>query len=91
LAYAQLLQTRAALRPLAAEEEKLQGEIKLFLADRDTLLLGGKAVATWKTSKDGSRFDVKRFERDQPEIYRQYLTPTVGTRRFLLKGDADAP
>jgi putative phage-type endonuclease len=86
-AYAELLETRAVIQPLAEREEKLISDIKLFMADRDALLVGGSIVATWKTPKDGSRFDVKRFERDQPETYRQYLTPTVRARRFLLKGE----
>jgi putative phage-type endonuclease len=86
-AYAELLETRAAIRPLTVKEEKLTDDIKLFLADRDTLLVKGTVCATWKTTRDGSRFDTKRFERDQPETYRQYLTPTIGPRRFLLKGE----
>jgi hypothetical protein len=72
---------------IGAKEEKRADDIRLFVEDRDTLLINGTFSATSKTSRVGSRFDTKRFERDQPENYRQYLTPTIGPRRFLLKGE----
>ena len=53
--------------------------------DADTLVLGEKTLATWKSAKPSDRFDAKRFEAENPDLYRAYVSPVPGARRMLLK------
>lgn len=85
----ELRQVKNAMKPLTAQEKRLKDEIKMYLAEKDTLLVGGEAVVTWKTSKDSTRFDANALKREQPDIYKQYLISTPGSRRMLIKGDKD--
>ena len=42
-------------------------------------------LATWKAAKDGTKFNEKEFAANEPEMYKGYLYPVPGSRRFLLK------
>ena len=85
LNYYDLLETRKELKPLEAKEAKLIDDIKLFLGEKDSLLIGDVQKITWKTSADSTRFDAKRFQEEQPELAKKYLTQSAGSRRFLVK------
>lgn len=89
-AHAELLEVRAAIRPLEKREAALIDDIKKFLADRDALLVQGVEVLTWRCAKDSVRFDTKRFQTEQPETYAKYLFQSPGSRRLLIKGEKDA-
>lgn len=60
-------------------------EIKIFMAENDTLEYLGKPIATWKTTKPGQKFDVETFKQAYPDIYKKYLIETAPQRRFLIK------
>ena len=47
--------------------------------------LDGSVVATWKSTKPSMRFDAKLFESAMPDIYKQFVRETMGSRRFLIK------
>lgn len=85
LAYYNLLETRKNLRPLEDAEKKLIDDIKLFLGEKDSLLIGDIQKITWKTSADSVRFDNKKFQEDKPEVAKKYLMQVAGSRRFLVK------
>ena len=77
---------KAQIKALEAQEEALQTTIQGWLADSDTLLsVDGSVLATWKQSKGSKRFDAKLFQQSMPDIYEQYVRPTEGSRRFLIK------
>lgn len=68
------------------EEEKAKTIIMREMAEADTLLSpDGDTLLTWKKTKDTERFDAKGFCKDHPELYKQYLKTSEGSRRFLLK------
>lgn len=87
--YRQLLDTRSALKPLEKLEAKLIDEIKLFMADKDALIIDAQPVVTWKSAKGSVRFDTKRFQTENPELYQSFLTQTEGSRRFIIKGESN--
>lgn len=85
LAYYNLLETRKNLKPLESSEKKLIDDIKLFLSEKDSLLIGDIQKITWKTAAGSTRFDAKKFQEENPEIAKKYLVQGEGSRRFLIK------
>ncbi len=77
---------KADIKQLEATHEELESRIKDFVQDNDTLLIGGKPALTWKQSKASTVFDKARFEAENYELYKKYLTTKTGSRRFILKG-----
>jgi putative phage-type endonuclease len=86
-AYRELLEVRRAMSPLRSRESKLIDDIKLFMLDRESLIVDRSPAVTWKTGNGALRFDTKRFQLERPEIYRQYLKQADGNRAFLIKGE----
>ncbi|NDD55328.1 endonuclease, partial [bacterium] len=53
---------------------------------KDTLLdLDNSVLATFKSAKDSTKFDMDAFKEAMPEVYERFLKPVQGSRRFLLK------
>ncbi len=44
---------------------------------------------TWKNDKDSSEFDEKKFKEENPDIYKKYLNPKKGSKRFTFKYQGD--
>lgn len=89
-AFRELLEVRRAMSPLKARESKLIDDIKLFMLDREALIVDAAPVVSWKTANGGRRMDVKRFQSDHPALYAQYLTQSADSRKFLIKGESNA-
>lgn len=87
--------TLKSLRPqieeLTSQKKEVEDRIKMRMADADTICMAGSKeqnpiiLCTWKSAKDSSKFDEKRFAADHPELYTSYLTSVPGSRRFNLK------
>ena len=75
------------IKKLEAVQETTEAEIKREMEEVEALTLGDEQIVTWKTAKGAMRFDKKRFEKEQPELYGQYLTQSAPSRRFLVKGE----
>lgn len=75
------------IKQCTARKEELEKSIKMFIGDAESLIIEGekKPLVTWKTGKDKVKFDEKRFAAEHAELYKQYLTTTVGNRTFLIK------
>ncbi len=79
----------------AAEEnwELRKNCIKLLMGNAEELLIPGYGSCTWKKTKDKPQrvFNVERFEREQPELFEQYVEKTVriGHRTFKDVPDAE--
>lgn len=84
-AYHQLVEIQAQIKPLEKHEERLIGDIKLFMREKDTLIIEAKSVLTWKTSKRATRLDAKRLAIEMPDIHARFLTQSEETRRFVMK------
>jgi len=84
-AYARLKDVRAERLAKEKEEDELVEMLKVFCSDAEAITYAGKVLATWKQSKDSSRFDKGAFEREHPEMYASYVKSVSGSRRFTLK------
>lgn len=70
-----------------AMKEEAEGIIKMALGDSESLVspTDGHTLVTWKSGKDKSSFDAKRFEAENPDLYAKYLVTKPGSRTFLCK------
>ena len=87
----QLKLLKPQLDELTKTKKEIEDRIKLAMQDADTLCLPGtlesnpKAVATWKSAKDSTKFDADAFKADNPELYAKYCKTVPGSRRFIIK------
>lgn len=85
-AIAELKTIKMASKERDAKKKSLEDEIKMALGDAEALESpDGQTLATWRCAKDSIKFDEKAFKSAEPDLYAQYLKPTTGTRRFLIK------
>lgn len=82
---ARLVEKKATATTAAAEVEELTDKLKLFMGDAEALTYQGLTLATWKTGKDKTSFDGKKFQADHPDLVKSYMKTTPGNRTFLLK------
>ena len=79
--------TKDQLKKWEDEEEKLKLEIQKFMGVNSELVtLDGRVLATWKSAKGSMKFVAKLFEQSMPDLYKQFVRETAGSRRFLVKG-----
>jgi putative phage-type endonuclease len=85
------------LRGLKNEEDRIKNEIdacklvaQALMQEADTLVTEkGTALATWKSTKPGKKFDTDTFKAAHPGLYAEFCKPTEPQRRFLLKGESE--
>jgi putative phage-type endonuclease len=83
-AWLELHAARSRRKAAEADEERLQTQLQLFMADRSALLgPDGKALATWKACTS-SRLDTKALAAAHPDIAAAFRVES-SSRRFLLK------
>lgn len=81
-----LTKRKADLKKEEAFIEELESTVKLAMADAAALVdADGKVLATWKASKDSTRFDMEAFKLAHPDLWFQFQKHASGSRRFLLK------
>ena len=84
-AYSELKEVRDQVAALEERKISLEERLKFAFGDAEAISYGGKTLATWKTPKPSSKFDAKAFQEANPELAKNYMIQTQGTRRFLLK------
>lgn len=82
--FAELKSLRGEIARMERQKEALEERIKLAFGDAETMEYCGTRLATWKASKDSSRFDAKAFTADHPELAAKYTRQTAGVRRLLI-------
>lgn len=83
--YALLMDVREKLKPLTKAKERTELILKTFMKEYSRLTYDDHTLVTFKKDADGERFDEDKFAEDNPELYKQYLKPKFGSRRFLPK------
>lgn len=73
------------LDELTRQKKEIEDRIKIYMADSDTLCMANTILATYKSAKDGQKFDEKRFAAEHPDLYAEYQRTVTGSRRFLVK------
>ncbi len=76
---------KESIKDLETQRDNLEGAVKLFMGEAESLDNNGDVLATWKAPKPSMSFDKKRFESENPDIYKKYLVSINGSRRLLIK------
>lgn len=78
---------RAQIADLEEAENSVKARLIIALGENgDTLIdASGNTLLTYKLSNGRKSFDSKRFEKDNPDLYKQYLKVGEPSKRFLLK------
>lgn len=66
-------------------EKELKGRVMAALGELDTLVYGGRTLATWKMSADSQKLDAKALAAAHPDLYARFCNTVPGSRRFLFK------
>jgi putative phage-type endonuclease len=83
---AELGLAKSDLKAAETREESLKADVCKFMQEAAQLVdADGRLLATWRTAKPSQKFDLGRFEKENPGLYQQYLREVPGSRRFLLK------
>lgn len=77
--------TKARLEQSADET---RARILAYMAEHDTLTIGGRTVATWKIAKGARRLDMDALRAAHPSICEEFTRVGEPSRRFLLKAKA---
>lgn len=85
ITYTKLKEIRKTKAELEEKEFVLKEQLQIAMQDSDRLTYNGETLCTWKSSKDGLKFDEKKFKADYPDLYKQYLAFKKGNRPFLIK------
>jgi putative phage-type endonuclease len=64
--------------------EELKTQIKALMGDCVAATVDGEKVCTWGNVRGREVFDQKRFQRDQPEVYKSYISAGSGYRVFKM-------
>lgn len=84
---AELKEVREELAALDTRKKELESIVKMAMGDAEAVILTGidQPLCTWKAGKDRTKFDDKRFAKEQPELYAKYTYTTPGSRTFNVK------
>ena len=81
----QLVEAKAAEKAAKDASSELADKLKLFMGDAEVLTYKGLTLATWKSSKDKTFFDLDGFAAKHPKMAEEFTKTGPGDRRFLLK------
>ena len=76
---------------LEAQKKEIEDRIKFFMGDAESVCMAGSKesnpiiVCTWKSPMPSTKFAVKEFICDEPEMAANYMRDVQGPRRFLLR------
>lgn len=86
-AIADIKSSRDMVKTHEEYEEDLKGKVIIYLGDNGDTLVSpdGTRLVTYKLASGRKTFDVKTFEKEQPNLYQRYLKNGEPSRRFLLK------
>ncbi|HEY5566023.1 MAG TPA: YqaJ viral recombinase family protein [Gammaproteobacteria bacterium] len=77
---------KLALKEAELKEGSLKAELQKFMEDAAELVdSSGTKLATWRTNKPSTKYDVKRAVADMPDLMKQYEYQQPGARPLLLK------
>lgn len=80
----QFRQAKDDLDAIEAQKAEAEGALKSMMGEASYATVTGWQLS-WKSTKAGRKFDVERFEQEQPDLYAQYQKITPGYRRFSIK------
>lgn len=85
-AVAILKQMKSRIKAAEEEAEQLEVQLRNMMGSNSELRsVDGSTLITWKSSKASERFSADLFKQSMPDIYKQFVISTPGSRRFLIK------
>lgn len=82
--FSELLSIRKQITALSAKENLLKHRLMEKIGDHSTALLSEGKIS-WKVSKPSMQLDRNRLKSKEPELFKKFLIPKEGTRRFLIQ------
>lgn len=86
---AELKEIKSRLKEIETRKKEIESRVKIAIGDAEAMVTEKNGdhivLASWKASKPSMKFNEKAFKEDHPDLYKEYLVETPGTRRFLLK------
>lgn len=68
------------------KENDLTDTVKMIMEDSEAIIDENENIlVSWKKDKDGEKFDLDNFKKENPDLYKKYLIKKEGVRRFLFK------
>jgi predicted phage-related endonuclease len=80
----QFRQAKEELELAESHKAEAEGWLKERMQQATTATAPGYSI-TWKSTKASQKFDLEKFEQEQPALYAQYLKTIPGYRRFTVK------
>jgi len=80
-----LKRIKSEAKALEELEKELKGRVMAALGEFDTLVYGGRTLATWKAAKGSTKFDTKAFGEVYPELLARFSVTGEPNRRLLIK------
>ena len=66
--------------------EDLEVKIRNLMGEASEIrTLAGDTLVTWRSSKSSQRFNADLFKSAMPDVYKEFVVETPGSRRFLIK------
>ena len=92
-ATAQIEQAISQLKALKAKQkeideyaEDLEVKIRNLMGEASEIrTIAGDTLVTWRSSKSSQRFNADLFKSAMPDVYKEFVIETPGSRRFLIK------
>jgi len=81
----QLHEVNQQMKTLESKTSDLKMNLMKLMGDAEILCYEDNVLLSWKSTKGGTRCDLKRLEAEHPELVTQYQIPISPTRRFILK------
>lgn len=75
-------QVSSELKELETKKKEYENQVKAMMGESEKAY-AGERIVTWKTVSS-NRFDSKKFSKDHPELYNQYVKQS-NYRRFAVK------
>lgn len=63
----------------------LRAQLELIVGDAESIIVDGKAVLTYKKSKDSEQFNLDAFREANPELAKEFTVTAPGSRRWTPK------
>lgn len=81
----EMQEIKERIEEMEEQKSETEAKIKIAFADAEAISYGGKIIATWKAPKPSSKFDAKAFQAAHPDLAREFIVPTQGARRLVIK------
>ena len=85
----ELRDVRELIKGLEAKEEEIKGKLIKSMGDSGDAIVnsGGDLLVTYKLAKPRVSFDYKSFQKQHPDLYKEFTIVGESSRRFLMKGE----